>query len=80
MLNAENVENAVPAISVGSFASPNLGRIDVGNEVFVAFDRRACEEPEDLPRAAPVTGCGPVWNSRGCVLSNVEGASKPEGR
>ena len=73
LLNADNVENAVPAISIGSFASPNLARIDMVNEVFVAYDRRACEGQEDLPRAAPVTGCGPVWipEAASCLTSKA---------
>jgi len=45
----------------------------MGNEVFVAYDRRACEGPEDLPRAAPVTGCGPVWipEAASCLTSKA---------
>ena len=73
MLNAENVENAVSAIPIGSFASPNLARIDLGNDVFVAYDRRARDESEELPRAAPVTGCGPVWipEAASCLTSKA---------
>ena len=80
MLNAENVENAVPAIPIGSFASPNLARIDLGNDVFVAYDRRARDESEELPRAAPVTGCGPVWIPEAASCLTSKGTSESEGR
>ena len=45
----------------------------MGNEVFVAYDRRACEGLEDLPRTAPVTGCGPVWipEAASCLTSKA---------
>ena len=73
LLKADNAEPAAPAISTGSFASPNLARVDQGNDVFVAYDRRACDEPGALPRAAPVTGCGPVWTpeAASCLTSKA---------
>ena len=45
----------------------------MGNEACVAYDRRACEGLEDLPRAAPVTGCGPAWipEAASCLTSKA---------
>ena len=75
---AESAEPAAPAVETGSFASPTLARIDLGNGVFVAYDRRAREDTDSLPRAVPVTGCGPVWilETASCLTSKAPVNSK----
>ena len=70
-MTAGNAEPAAPAVGTGSFVSPKMARIDLGSDVFVAYDSRSREDTDNLPRAAPVTGCGPVWipEAASCLTS-----------
>ena len=61
LMTAESADPAAPAVATRSLVSPTTARIDLGNDVFVAYDRRAREDTDPLPRTAPVTGCGPAW-------------------
>ena len=45
-------------VETSSCAGQSMARLDLGNDVFVANDRRARYE---ALRAAPATGCGPMW-------------------
>ena len=73
LMTAESAEPAAAAVETGTFASPTMARADLGNDVFVAYDRRAREDTESLPRAAPVTLCGPVWilEAASCLTSKA---------
>ena len=70
MTKEDSVPDA-PAVDCGPFASPSRARLDVGNDVFVAYDRRAREDSGPLLRVAPVTGRGPVWipEAASCLTS-----------
>ena len=45
----------------------------MGSDVFVAYDCRAREDSDLLPRVAQVTGCGPVWipEAASCLTSKA---------
>ena len=68
LMTAESAEPAAPTVDTGSFVSPTMARLDMGNGVFVAYDRRAREDTDTLPRVAPVTGLWACMDTGGCIV------------
>ena len=52
---------AAPAAEVASLVGPSLARTRSGNDVFIAYDRRATGPPDAASPGAAVGGGRPIW-------------------
>ena len=61
MMGCGEHDPAAPAAEMGSFVGPSRARGSLGNNLVIAYDRRAHGVPGTAAQGAAAGGCGSVW-------------------
>ena len=73
MLCCGGLDPAAPAAEVESFVGPSLARVNLGNDVFIVYDRRPSGPPDTASLDGELGGGGPLWipEAASCITSTA---------